>query len=70
LAALLMTVRFSEGGAWWQAIVLSGMSVLPRTGLDLLDQRVLAHAPDGVLLEFAVDDATRVYKPNDRDFAI
>jgi acyl-CoA thioesterase I len=41
-----------------------------RTALDLLETHVLAHAPDCVLLEFAVNDATRVYASNDRDFNI
>jgi acyl-CoA thioesterase I len=41
-----------------------------RSALDWLEQRVLAHAPDCVLLEFAVNDATRVYAPDDRDYAI
>lgn len=41
-----------------------------RTALDELDSLVLSHTPDCVLLEFAVNDATRVYTPTDRDFSI
>lgn len=41
-----------------------------RTALLNLEERVLVHLPDCVLLEFAVNDATQVFSPDELDHGI